>query len=313
MTDDNKPKLQPIAAKKRKIKIFIAICISAALLSVLYLTECFGVWSTLLTLTNVGSIYEESSGYPLVITVYDVGSANCVLVSCDGYHILIDCGMQKFGNDLSDQLRSFNIDRIDLAVLSAHDEKYIGSMCEIADNVGIDRFVTCEGSDGGQPEKYKLLLDKLNEKDVRIQYVKSGDKITLGDLSLNVLPPSGEYDTKSGDSLALRLAYGDFAMLFLGDTSKKAQTEMLESTEDIRSDVVLASRQGGWDAVSEKLLRSVDPDDVVISVEQTDYYPNDKALGLILNYGCNLYRTDHDGNIAIASDGSVYKIITQRR
>ena len=300
-----------LKSKRRKIRIFITICTAVLFLSFTYIMDVCGVWRNIFALTKAGSIYEEGRSYPLSVTVYDAGNANCVLIRYEGYYILIDSGMQKVQNDISDKLKSAGIDRLDLVILSCPDEKYIGSMCKIADNVWIDRFVTCECGSGETSDEYGELLKKLGEKSVPVEYVRSGDKISFGEMDLKIVAPCRQCDSPSDNSLAVRLSFGEFAMLFMGDTSKTSQSDMLDSGEELRCDVMLTARQGRQNSVTDEFLRAADPRDAVISVEQTDYLPDDKVVRRILDYGCSLYRTDYSGNIVIASDGADYSVLTQ--
>ena len=309
MIDKNKTK--QLKAAKHKIRILITVCTALLLLSVSYIMDAYGVWRNIFTFSRIASVYEESGGYPLSVTVFDVGNANCVLVRFEDHCILIDSGMQKLQNNIADKLRSENIDKIDLAVLSCPDERYIGSMCEVAETVRIDRFVTCGCNNAKTPQEYDDLLNILDTKNTPVEYAVSGDEISFGEMTLRIISPDKTDEKKSDNSLAVRLTYGEFGMLFMGNTSKKARDDLISRSENISCDVILIACQGRANSVTDAFLRAADPDDAVISVEQTDYIPDDKVIRRIIDYGCNLYRTDYSGNIVIESDGSEYKIITQ--
>ena len=309
MTDSNNGKKQKLA--KRKIKMFVTLCIAVLLLSVSFIMEKSGAWESLFEVFHINSVYEQSSRYPLAVTVYDVGNANCVLIRCDGYYILIDSGSEKVQTGISDKLRALHIDKLDLVILSSSDKRYIGDMCGVADTVRIDRFVTCDNKDTELPQAYTQLTAKLKEKNIETEYVKSGDEFIFGDMNLKVVSPCKAYDSANSNSVAVRLLYGEFSMLFMGDTSKQALGDILDSNESIRSDVLLAARQGRSGSVTDKFLRTVNPAAVIVCAEQTDYTPDDITIQKIVDYGCELYRTDKFGDIIIVSSGTDYKILTQ--
>ena len=307
--DDNKNNKTQNSAKY--IKTFVMLCIAVLLLSVSFIIERSGVWESLFEVLHVSSIYEESNRYPLSVTVYDVGNANCVLVRCDGYNVLIDSGYEKVQNSISDNLRALRINKLDLVILSSPDKKYIGDMCGVADNVQIDKFVTCDIGDTDMTEAYTSLAEKLKEKNIVIEYAKSGDEYVFGDMNLRIVSPYKVYDTMSDNSVVVRLSYGEFGMLFMGDVSKRALGDIVDTNENIRCDVLLAARQGRSGAVTDEFLRIVNPAAAVVCVEQTDYIPDDVTIQKIIDYGCKLYRTDYSGDIIIASSGKDYKILTQ--
>ena len=160
MTD--KKKSEQVLRSKRRFKSIIAICTAVLMLSVSYIMEVSGMWDNIYQITQIGSIYEESSSYPLSITVYDAGDANCVMVRFEEHYILIDSGMKKIQNNISNKLKSEDIERIDLAILSTPDERYIGNMGYVAECVPIDRFITCDNGTAQMPETYVELLTNLH-------------------------------------------------------------------------------------------------------------------------------------------------------
>ena len=58
-------------------------------------------------------------------------------------------------------------------------------------------------------------------------------------------------------------------------------------------------------------MKAVNPKYAIISVEQSEYLPNDGTLTRLINFGCEIYRTDVSGNIIVVSDGEACSVMTE--
>lgn len=298
-------------AAKKRLKRFILCCVIVLCLCISCVMEVCGVWTGLFSMLGICSVYVESSEYPLAVTVCDVGSANCVLIRCEGYNVLVDCGLEKLQGNVLNKLKAADTDMLDLVILTHPDKDHIGNMRNVVDSVAIQRFVTCRNGDYELTDIYNELVSKLEYRNIAIEYAECGAVYVFGNMTLRVVSPNKVYDSSNDNSVVIRLEYGEFSMLLTGDAGKAAENDMLDRGENITADVLLAGHHGSGSSTTGDFLSAVDPSDAVISVEQSDYLPNDSTMQRLIEYGCTIYRTDKSGDITIVSDGTGYKILTQ--
>lgn len=253
---------------------------------------------------NLNSIYVESGKYPFSIFVFEVGSGNCVLLHSDEYNILVDCGRELVQFEILDVLDYLDIDRLDLVILTHPDKDHIGNMAEVVSKVEVNRFLTCENGDYDLTETYENLIAALDSRGIEAEYAKAGDSIRFGDIILDVVSPTKVYDTSNNNSVVVKVGYNGFTALLTGDAGKSAENDIIESGADISADVLLAAHHGSASSTNDEFLEAVDPEYALISVYQSDYLPSDKALRRLIEYGCDILRTDVSGSILVTVDES---------
>ena len=261
--------------------------------------------------TNLTSIYLESMNYPFSLFVFEVGSGSCALLHSDECNVLVDCGKEIWQFDILDIFDYLDIDKLDLMILTHPDKDHIGDMAEVAENVEIDRFVTCENGDYELTEYYENLLKTLELRDIEVEAVKAGDRISFGDVVLDVVSPTKVYNSTNNNSVVVKVSYNGFTALLTGDAGKAAESDILSSGYDISANVLQVAHHGSGSSTTEEFLEAVDPDCALISVYQSDYLPNDYTLGRLIDYGCDVFRTDVSGSILVAvnenGDFRIYK------
>jgi competence protein ComEC len=162
------------------------------------------------------------------------------------------------------------------------------------------------------------------------QYEKAepGKKFDLGGGAiLTVLAPTQPFFTaeqmKTGgndtnaNSIVLRLDYGEFSMLFMGDAESQTEERLLGKELDLKAKVIKIAHHGSKYATSENLLKRVQPEAAIISDGAWNRYghPAQSVLDRLKAAGAKLFRTDLQGEIIIttkgksdASGGHIYEI-----
>ena len=296
-------------ARKRRFNRLVSV--AAVALAISAIVSISPDWQGIIDRNNLTSVYAESERYPVSLYILDSGSANCVLVHSEEGNILIDCGHEKADKNVLDTLDILGIDTLELVILTHPDKDHIGNLEQVIDNVNVERFITCENGDYELSEIYSSLVSKLDEKNIAIETASSGDRMTFGELTLDVVSPIMVYDTANNNSVVVKLCYNKFTALLTGDIGKKAEADIAAGGEDISAEVLLASHHGSGSSTTEEFLEKVNPRYAVISVEQSDYLPNDGTLTRLVNFGCEIYRTDVSGDIVVVSDGNECRVISQ--
>jgi competence protein ComEC len=141
--------------------------------------------------------------------------------------------------------------------------------------------------------------------------------IELGDgVRLEILHPGSELEVeqRNENSVALRLVYGDFAVLLTGDAEEGAEQVMMASGRPLQAAVFKAGHHGSRSSTSRALLQAVRPQIVVISAGKENGYdhPHPEVLQRAEEIGAAILRTDEMGSVEIISDGQQIWFETER-
>lgn len=236
------------------------------------------------------------------ITFIDVGQGDSTVIKSKKACVLIDAGADKDARKIRVILDRLKVKTIDLAVLSHLDSDHISGMRDIIENYKVKRIVT-----GKIGERYFPDSPSLNELDYAVDLnnvdydcVKAGEKLSVGDIDIDVISPEFEYGKSNEDSAVLKIICGGKKLLFTGDISSKVEKDIMRKN-DVKADILKVSHHGSYTATSKKFLQAVNPSFAVVSVSKYNNYnlPNLKVMRRLYGYGCKVLRTDEMGNVTI--------------
>ena len=244
----------------------------------------------------------ESPGN-LEVHFLDVGQADCTLIKCDGYTMLIDAGEDDQGTKIQNYLKKQGVEKLDYLVLTHPDSDHIGSA-----DVILTKFETGMVFISDFEKETRIYIDLLQlMKDSQIEYLtpEVGDIYPLGSASFQILAPNDEYEDPNNTSIALLLTHGENSFLFTGDAEKSAETDMLYNGLNLVADVFHAGHHGSKTSNTEDFMDVVNPQYVVISCGVDNSYglPDAEVLNRFRKNGIKVYRTDEQGTIVATSDG----------
>ena len=244
----------------------------------------------------------ESPGN-LEVHFLDVGQADCTLIKCDGYTMLIDAGEDDQGTKIQNYLKKQGVEKLDYLVLTHPDSDHIGSA-----DVILTKFETDTVFMSDFEKETRIYIDLLQlMKDSQIEYLtpEVGDIYPLGSASFQILAPNDEYEDPNNTSIALLLTHGENSFLFTGDAEKSAEKDMLDNGLNLAADVFHAGHHGSKTSNTEDFMDAVNPQYVVISCGADNSYglPDAEVLNRFRQNGIKVYRTDEQGTIVVSSDG----------
>ena len=244
----------------------------------------------------------ESPGN-LEVHFLDVGQADCTLIKCDGYTMLIDAGEDDQGTKIQSYLKKQGVEKLDYLVLTHPDSDHIGSA-----DVILTKFETGMVFISDFEKETRIYIDLLQlMKDSQIEYLtpEVGDIYPLGSASFQILAPNDEYVDPNNTSIALLLTHGENSFLFTGDAEKSAEKDMLDNGLNLAADVFHAGHHGSKTSNTEDFMDAVNPQYVVISCGADNSYglPDAEVLNRFRQNGIKVYRTDEQGTIVVSSDG----------
>jgi len=162
-------------------------------------------------------------------------------------------------------------------------------------------------------DEYK---EAVEQSGAEHEKAEPGQKYDLGGGAiLTVLAPSEPFFTKdqmkaggndtNANSIVLRLDYGDFSMLFMGDAEAQTEARLLGKDLNLTAQVLKVAHHGSKYATTEEFLKRAKPEAAIISDGEWNRYghPSQVVLERLKAIDAKVYRTDLQGEITITSNG----------
>ncbi|MFA6169483.1 MAG: DNA internalization-related competence protein ComEC/Rec2 [Candidatus Margulisiibacteriota bacterium] len=258
----------------------------------------------------------------LAVTFIDVGQGDAAFIQCpNGRTVLIDGGGEERdkgrGYDrigkmvLLPFLRKQGVNKIDLVIATHPHADHIAGLNEVLKSVKVDNLID-NGEIFNSPAyfRYRELIEKNK---IKHSTGRTGLKINLGSGVVGrIVWPADLHNSTNGNSIVLRLAYGQISFLFTGDLDNESEERLLRLGEPLRSTFLKVGHHGSATSTSAEFLAAVLPRVAIISVGRRNRYghPSKKALEKLTPYG--LLMTKDVGGITVQSDGRNYTIETAR-
>jgi competence protein ComEC len=273
------------------------------------LRALFAVVLLLLSSADLGT-----QGQPLRVHFIDVGQGDAVLIqSPTGQNALYDGGENP--TRVRDYLITLGISNIGIVIASHNHADHIGGLAE-----AVRHFRPQFYMDNAVPtttQTYARVLEAVSAVGSQLLEPTSR-QITLGDVSLTVVPPPGIPDWDQNDnSIGLMLQYGEFRFSVAGDAEPREWswwfTHQREPLREVR--VHKASHHGSNNGDTRDGLAQLSPEAIVIGVGAENRYghPDAEALRLYAESGAIVYRTDLNGTIIVeAQPSGAYTVRVER-
>ena len=275
-----------------------------------------------------------------------------LLITPGGKTMLIDAGYPSdffvgdvsYGeNQVPSILKGRGIRTIDWLMASHPHRGHIGGMPEIILSQDIEvgqllwsplvdeTILRTEGATAAVRMAHDLLAS-CAQRDIPVIEVKQGDLFDLGNgVACEILaaaePESEVYSYVNNNSIVMRLAYGDFSMMFTGDAQFIEEDRILRLGKDLSTDVLKLGHHGvntkstdvmklGHHGVktksSEEWVKALG---AKVGVASMPRWLSEGPKGIqvydqLTKSGMEIYRTWEHGHIEIQTDGSRFWVIT---
>jgi competence protein ComEC len=257
----------------------------------------------------------------LAVTVLDVGQGDSILVEFPGRKkMLIDGGgVADDSLDIgelvvSPSLWDLGIKKVDYLVLSHGHPDHLNGLKSVARNFRVGEFWEAVPPRPGMPA-YEELSRALGPSVVR-QTVRRGFRREEGPVRLEALHPASGAgpggEIENDQSLVLKVAMGGQAFLLPGDIGSAAEAELVTGGTDLKAHILKSPHHGSRSSSSPAFLDAVGPGIVVVTAGRGNFYglPNPDVIARYLERGARVLRTDEEGAIRIATDGSRLEVTT---
>lgn len=253
----------------------------------------------------------------IAVHFIDVGQGDCELIVAGDTRVLIDSGERVYSGDVIRYISRLGFRRLDYIIATHPHEDHIGGMADIINEFSVGKIIMPEIPDSIMPTggNFEDMLNVISQKEIDAEYSSVGMKLELGaGAVLEFLSPvHDDYSSLNNYSIACRLVHGKRSFLFTGDIERAAESDIVNSGEYIRSDVLKVAHHGSTSSSTPAFLEAVMPEYAVICVGKDNSYghPKPEVLNRLWDIGChNLLTTMAHGNIVFVSDGSTLKLHT---
>ena len=242
----------------------------------------------------------------LTVHFLDVGQADCMLLECDGYFMLIDGGNIGDGQKVISYLQQQGVEELAAVVCTHAHEDHVGGLPAV-----LAVFPTKAVYAPTKTYSSKVFDDFMyyvDQQGLEVTIPQPGDEFPLGGANVMVLGPVKSYAETNDTSIVLRVDHKESSFLFTGDMEVAAENDMLDHWSDTGTfdvDVLKVGHHGSDTSTGYRFVNAVMPTYGVIPVGEDNKYghPCEEPLSRLKQAGVILLRTDQLGHIIATSDG----------
>jgi len=279
-------------------------CLFASLRTISKIFGCNVLYSAKIKTVSI------TKGKCCVIHFLDCGQADCTFIELpDGKCMLIDSGTADFSEKLISRIKSLGYSHIDYVVATHPHSDHIGSMPEILRTFSAGSFFMPGVSHNS--DNFENMLDALSENGCKRYIASRGMTLFDNRASCTALAPiKTDYERINDFSVVLKLNYKDISALFSADAEAFSELEMIQSKQNLDSDILKVGHHGSNSSSTEDYISAVTPDASVIFAGKNNKYgfPSKKVLKRLESCGSDIFRTDISGDIEIVTDGFIYVV-----
>ncbi len=251
----------------------------------------------------------EASSPGLVMLCLNVGKADCILLSVEGRHYLVDTGYAATSDRLLEMLAHEQVASLDGVLITHNHKDHVGGLSALVDSsVRIDAFYApafCTDAYNSRHPAYAAAA----RRGQALQTLRAGDRIPITDSAwFDVLAPDRlNTDNENNNSLVVRLVSPDGSILLTGDMKFEEEYLLLKAATLTATDVLKVGFHGDDTSTSSSFLSAVRPRVAVIctsTAEEPDT-PAKDTLFRLASFGCTTFVTQDAASAVrvVLSDG----------
>lgn len=253
------------------------------------------------------------------VIVFDVGNADSFLIKTpQNKYLMIDTAHGFIGGKnstfsqadsiMNKYLKDNGIRSLEVLILTHFDSDHSGGAVDVMKTAKVKKLVLSKDKDNSATTK--LLFDYLNENKFMPETAQN-NKIVYEekDFVLKTFTPDFVQNKNDNDNSTIALlSYKNFDMLFMADGGVRSFNKIKNDLNNDNIEVLKSGHHGARNTVTTKMLKTINPDAVVISTGINNYgHPHKETLNTITKNGIKVYRTDTSNAVKISANEKTYK------
>jgi competence protein ComEC len=248
---------------------------------------------------------------------FDVGQGDSILIQRGNYQILIDGGPDAKILSLLGKAMPVTDRKIERVVLTHPHSDHLAGLNLILERYEVEQiFGSGVLANSNQFQEFQNLIQskKLSYQVPALGTIEN----PFANANFEYLWPGDKYQEKTtkslnNSSIVNRFCYFEQCVLLTGDIETDEQQSMIMYYEErgslqrLQSSLLKISHHGSRNGTNSRLLETIRPKTVVISVGIKNQFghPHQEVLDLLGQFGLLLYRTDHDQTVefVLSKDG----------
>ncbi len=259
---------------------------------------------------------DQSTGRTISVHFIDGGQGDSILIDDGDFEILIDGSTRAAAPAVVEYLRPYVQGNLEVMIATHEHEDHIGGLPSVLDAFVVDRVV--DNGRTADTKIYQKYVEKVEAEAAAGCVHQNASEVTApialpSGAKLELLELSGTYGDPNNNSVVSVLEYGSQKVLFTGDMESGRETENLSRFP--QANVLKAGHHGSKTSSGTEFLSVVRPETVIVSAGENNTYghPHAQAMERFLNAGAKVYGTFRSGSIILTTDGTSYRLNTDRQ
>ncbi len=241
----------------------------------------------------------------------DAGKSDAIIILTDSGTVLIDAGKNSMGKEIVAFLKSRQVERVDVMIITHFDKDHVGGADKVLEAMPVDLVIEpVYDKESKQRSDYMQALEKTR---TRVESLSGNVSFELDGASFSIdVANASDYgrDEENDFSLVTSLRFGQVGFLFAGDAENARLAELLNEG-GLSHDVLKVPHHGKAEKLSAAFFQAVGPSYAVITSDEKN--PEDEVVPLLLRqFGAEVFVT-REGTVTALTDGESIRLTQQKQ
>ncbi|MBR5348461.1 MAG: MBL fold metallo-hydrolase [Lachnospiraceae bacterium] len=258
----------------------------------------------------------EDPDHSLCIDFVNVGEGDCTILYDPKTQsaLVIDAGYWNYASHVTEQVGRFGeVKEVQMILTHPHSD-HMGGLTEILKKKTLPVTQLYYSAPTAGESAFAELKGEADRQKLLVRALAAGDTLSFGGAQITIVSPKNEpYEDLNNASLSVVIAHEGHKILIAGDMEREAEIALCDSeyASLIRDvDILRVGHHGSNSSSSYRFLDLAYPGIAVISVGAGNTYghPDTNVLSRLIDLartrsgGCEILRTDRDGDIVYVSE-----------